>query len=94
MVVLLSKYPDGLMVSSTSAIYPADDPKPRQVVPNRRGLVFGEVGFGRRCSKGTARRSCLSKEGRAIPKRETRVLQQNIIENLDGDGTLIANGVF
>jgi hypothetical protein len=43
MVVLLSKYPDGLMVSSTSAIYPVDDPKPRQVVPNRRGLVFGEV---------------------------------------------------
>ena len=33
-------------------------------------------------------------EGRTIPKRETRVLQQNIIENLDGDGTLIANGVF
>jgi hypothetical protein len=40
MVVLLSKYPDGLMVSSTSAIYPVDDPKPRQVVPNRRGLVL------------------------------------------------------
>jgi hypothetical protein len=27
-------------------------------------------------------------------KMKTRVLQQNIIENLDGDGTLIANGVF
>jgi hypothetical protein len=40
MVVLLSKYPDGLMVSSTSAIYPVDDPNPRQVVPNRRGLVW------------------------------------------------------
>ena len=34
------------MVSSTSAIYPVNDPKPRQV--NHRGLLFGEVGFGRR----------------------------------------------
>src|SRR4029077_8761787 len=28
MVVLLSKYPDGLIVSSTSAIYPVDDLSP------------------------------------------------------------------